>query len=118
MESVLDAAINSVPRGRRGTCGLPRLLPSRRMPSAGQELDQFFHYPEGRSRTRNLTVFDRAHVTRIVADANGKSDRRLGQMRDGKEYFQPAKAVLVGSYVLRERALVAAFEIEGLSQRA
>ena len=48
-------------------------------------------------KTRNLTIFDRAHVTRIVADSK---ERVTGvqYLRDGKEYFQPASAVLLASY--------------------
>src|SRR4029077_13043820 len=46
-------------------------------------------------KTKNLTIFDKAHVTRIVAGDDGKVSGVL-YLRDGKEYFQPAKAVLLG----------------------
>jgi gluconate 2-dehydrogenase alpha chain len=48
-------------------------------------------------KTRNLTIVERAHVTRILADANGKVTG-VQYLRDGREYFQPAKVVLVAAY--------------------
>src|SRR3984885_12717487 len=48
-------------------------------------------------KTKNLTVFDRAHVTRIVAGSGGRVTG-VNYLRDGKEYFQPARAVLLASY--------------------
>jgi gluconate 2-dehydrogenase alpha chain len=48
-------------------------------------------------KTKNLTVFDRAQVTRIVTDANGRASG-VTYLRGGKEYFQPAAVVLLASY--------------------
>ena len=48
-------------------------------------------------KTKNLTVFDRAHVTRIVSDSNGRVSG-VNYIRDGQEYFQPAKVVLMAGY--------------------
>jgi gluconate 2-dehydrogenase alpha chain len=56
-------------------------------------------------KTKNLTVFDKAHVTRIVADNNGKVTG-VTYVRNGKEYFQPAKAVLVASYTYENSRLL------------
>ena len=44
-------------------------------------------------RTKNLTIFDKAQVTRIVTDSNGRITG-VTYIRDRKEYFQPAKIVL------------------------
>jgi gluconate 2-dehydrogenase alpha chain len=55
-------------------------------------------------KTKNLTIFDRAQVTRIV-----ESDARatgVTYLRDGKEYFQPARVVLVASYTYENSRLL------------
>ena len=53
-------------------------------------------------KTKNLKIFDHAHVTRIVADLNGRvtgvSYLRNGYLRNGEEFFQPAKVVLLAGY--------------------
>src|SRR5713226_1917985 len=56
-------------------------------------------------KTKNLTIFDRAHVTRIVAGASGKV-AGVQYIRDGKEYFQPAKVVLLGAYTYENARLL------------
>src|SRR6185312_1945064 len=48
-------------------------------------------------KTKNLTIFDKAQVTRIVTAANGKVTG-VFYLREGQEYFQPAKVVLLASY--------------------
>ncbi len=48
-------------------------------------------------KTKNLTILERAHVTRIVVDSNGKVTG-VQYLRNGKEYFQPAKVVLLTAY--------------------
>src|SRR6185295_5566522 len=55
-------------------------------------------------KTKNLTVFDRAHVTRI----DGADDRVTGvrYLRDGKEHFQPARVVLLASYTYENTRLL------------
>ena len=56
-------------------------------------------------KTKNLTIFDKAHVTRIVGGDDGKVSGVL-YLREGKEYFQPAKVVLLGSYVYENSRLL------------
>ena len=56
-------------------------------------------------KSKNLTIFDNAQVTRIQADNNGKVTGVL-YIRDGKEYFQPAKVVLVASYAYENARLL------------
>ncbi len=56
-------------------------------------------------KTKNLTVFDRAHVTRIVAGADGRVTG-VTYLRDGKEYFQPARVVLLASYTYENSRLL------------
>lgn len=48
-------------------------------------------------KTKNMTVFDRAHVTRIATGADGRVTGAY-YLREGKEHFQPARVVLLGSY--------------------
>lgn len=48
-------------------------------------------------KTKNLTIYERAHVTRILTDSNGKAIG-VRYVRDGQEYFQPADVVLLSSY--------------------
>ena len=81
-----------------------RLLRSRRMPRQREEFDRFTTIPEAQ-KTKNLTIFDGAQVTRIVADNNGKVTGVL-YIRDGQEYFQPAKVVLVASYTYENTRLL------------
>ena len=56
-------------------------------------------------KTKNLTIFDKAHVTRIVSNTNGKVTGVL-YIRNGREYFQPAKVVLLGSYTYENSRLL------------
>ena len=56
-------------------------------------------------KTKNLTIFDRAQVTRILV---GRERRVSGvqYLRDGKEYFQPASVVLLASYTYENSRLL------------
>ena len=56
-------------------------------------------------KTRNLTIMDKSQVTRIVAGVNGKVTGVLF-LRDGKECFQPAEVVLLGSYTYENSRLL------------
>jgi len=47
--------------------------------------------------TGNLRVVDDANVRRIVTDNTGKATG-VSYFRDGEEFFQPARAVLLGTY--------------------
>src|SRR5579872_1245551 len=56
-------------------------------------------------KTKNLTIFDRAQITRILAGADGRATG-VAYIRDGREYFQPAKVVLVASYTYENSRLL------------
>ena len=56
-------------------------------------------------KTKNLTVFDYAQVTRIFSGAQGKVTG-VQYIRGGKEYFQPAKVVLLASYTYENTRLL------------
>jgi gluconate 2-dehydrogenase alpha chain len=55
--------------------------------------------------TKNLTIFDKAHVRRIVVDNSGRVTG-VEYRKEGKEYFQPAKAVLIASYTYENSRLL------------
>jgi len=90
------AAINSVPYDGRGACAYHGYCQAGGCHLQAKNSTCFSTIPKAQ-RTKNLTIFDRAQVTRIVANANGKVTG-VSYIAGGKEYFQPAKAVLVGSY--------------------
>ena len=54
---------------------------------------------------KNFSIFDNAQVTRIQADNNGKVTGVL-YIRNGKEYFQPSKVVLIASYAYENARLL------------
>ena len=56
-------------------------------------------------KTKNLTIFDFAHVTRIVSGADGRVTG-VNYLRNGKEYFQPARMVLLASYTYENSRLL------------
>ncbi len=56
-------------------------------------------------KTKNLTIFDHAHITRIVAGSDGRVTG-VSYLKEGKEYFQPAKVVLLASYTYENSRLL------------
>ena len=56
-------------------------------------------------KTRKLTIFDYAQVTRILAGADGRVTG-VTYLRQGKEYFQPARVVLLASYTYENSRLL------------
>ena len=56
-------------------------------------------------RTRKLTIFDRAHVTRILTTPNGRVTG-VEYLRNNQAYFQPAKVVLLASYTYENSRLL------------
>ncbi|HTR00699.1 MAG TPA: GMC family oxidoreductase, partial [Candidatus Acidoferrum sp.] len=55
--------------------------------------------------TGNLTVVDNANVRRIETDNSGKTIG-VTYLRGGEEYFQPARAVLLGTYAYENMRLL------------
>jgi gluconate 2-dehydrogenase alpha chain len=90
------AAINSMPYKGRTACGYHGYCDRGGCHLRAKNSTCFTTIPEAQ-KTKNLTIFDRAQVTRILADANGRVTG-VRYIRDNQEYFQPAKAVLIGSY--------------------
>ena len=67
-------------------------------------------------KTKNLTVVPQADVMSIEVDSQGRVSGAL-YLKGGREYFQPAKLVLLSAVLLRELTDTPALDVEGLSQR-
>jgi gluconate 2-dehydrogenase alpha chain len=90
------AAINSVPYQGRPACGYHGYCDRGGCHLNAKNSTAVSTIPAAQ-RTGNLKIFDMAHVTRIPVDSDGRVTGVL-YLRDGEEYFQPAKAVLLGAY--------------------
>jgi gluconate 2-dehydrogenase alpha chain len=90
------AAINSQPYGGRAVCVYHGFCDTGGCPIGVKNSTSVTTIPAAQ-KTKNLTIVERAHVTRILADGSGKVTG-VQYLRDGKEYFQPAKVVFVASY--------------------
>ena len=56
-------------------------------------------------KTKNLTIADYAHVTRIETGADGRVTG-VTYLKDRKQYFQPAKVVLLAGYTYENTRLL------------
>jgi gluconate 2-dehydrogenase alpha chain len=56
-------------------------------------------------KTKNLTIFDHSHVTRIVSGGDGRVTG-VTFLRNRQEYFQPARVVLLASYTYENSRLL------------
>jgi gluconate 2-dehydrogenase alpha chain len=98
------AAINSQPyRGRPG-CAYHGYCDRGGCHVSAKNSTAVSTIPEAQ-KTRNLAIFDRAQVTRILTGNDVKVSGVL-YLRDGKEYFQPAKVVLLASYTYENARLL------------
>jgi gluconate 2-dehydrogenase alpha chain len=93
---IAPAAINSQPYGGRGVCAYHGYCDTGGCHVDAKNSTAVTTIPAAQ-KTKRLTIVERAHVTRIVSDNNGKVTG-VQYLRDGQEYFQPAKVVLVGAY--------------------
>ncbi len=90
------AAINSQPYGGRSACAFHGYCDTGGCHVSAKNSTAVTTIPAA-LKTKNLKIFERSQATRIVADNNGKASGVL-YLRDGQEYFQPAKVVLLSSY--------------------
>ena len=98
------AAINSVPyRGRPG-CAYHGYCDRGGCHISAKNSTAVTTIPEA-VKTKNLTIADKAQVTRIVTGNDGKVTG-VNYIKDGKEYFQPAKVVLLASYTYENSRLL------------
>jgi len=56
-------------------------------------------------KTKNLKIYDLAHVTRIVANSSGRVTG-VSYLRNREEFFQPAKVVLLAGYTYENSRLL------------
>ena len=90
------AAINSQPREGRSACAYHGYCDTSGCHVKAKNSTAVTTIPEAQ-KTKNLTIFERAQVTRILTDNNGKTTG-VQYLRDGDEFFQPCKVVLLASY--------------------
>ena len=90
------AAINSQPYGGRGACAYHGFCELNGCHMEAKNSTAVTTIPVA-MKTKNLTIFERAHATRIVSSNDGRV-AGVEYLRDGREYFQPAKAVLLATY--------------------
>ena len=90
------AAINSQPYGGRSACAYHGFCESNGCHVSAKNSTAVTTIPAAQ-KTKNLTIVESAHVTRIVSDGNGKVSG-VKFLKDGQEYFQPAKVILLGAY--------------------
>jgi gluconate 2-dehydrogenase alpha chain len=90
------AAINSQPYNGRGPCAYHGFCDTNGCHVMAKNSTSVSTIPAA-VKTKNLTIFERSQATRIVAGNDGKVSG-VEYIRDGEQYFQPAKVVLIGSY--------------------
>jgi gluconate 2-dehydrogenase alpha chain len=90
------AAINSQRYNGRGPCAYHGFCDTGGCHVMAKNSTAVSTIPEA-MKTKNLTIFERSQVTRIVSGNDGKATG-VEYVRDGQQYFQPAKVVMIGSY--------------------
>jgi gluconate 2-dehydrogenase alpha chain len=98
------AAINSQPYRGRPSCAYHGYCATGGCHISAKNSTAVTTIPEA-VKTKNLTILDRAQVTRILAGADGRVTG-VQYLRDGKEYFQPARVVLLASYTYENSRLL------------
>jgi gluconate 2-dehydrogenase alpha chain len=98
------AAINSQPRKGRSSCVYHGYCGSGGCHVSAKGSTAVTTIPEAQ-KTKNLTIFDNAHVTRIETDANGRVTG-VRYLRNREEFFQPAKVVLLAGYTYENSRLL------------
>jgi gluconate 2-dehydrogenase alpha chain len=90
------AAINSKPYRGRGACAYHGYCATGGCHVSAKNSTAVTTIPEA-VKTKNLNIVDRAQVTRILTDAKGRVSG-VHYLRDGQEFIQPGKVVLLASY--------------------
>jgi len=98
------AAINSQPYRGRSACVYHGYCSAGGCHVGAKNSTAITTIPEAQ-KTGNLAIFDRAQVTRIAVDANGRASGVV-YIRDGREYMQPARVVLLGGYTYENTRLL------------
>ena len=98
------AAINSQPYAGRSACAYHGYCDTGGCHLGAKNSTAVTTIPQA-LKTRNLTVVDHAQVTRILSDGQGRVSG-VQYLRGGKEYFQPAKVVLLACYTYENARLL------------
>ena len=98
------AAINSRTRNGRSGCVYHGFCGTGGCHVSAKNSTAVSTIPEAQ-KTKNLTIFANAHVTRIETGPNGRVTG-VRYLRNRQEYFQPAKAVLLGGYTYENSRLL------------
>ena len=98
------AAINTQPRDHRPGCAYHGYCNAGGCHVSAKNSTAVTTIPAALA-TKNLKIFDLAHVTRIVADSNGRV-AGVSYVRNREEFFQPAKVVLLGGYTYENSRLL------------
>jgi gluconate 2-dehydrogenase alpha chain len=98
------AAINSQPYKGRPGCAYHGFCATGGCHISAKNSTAVTTIPEAQ-KTKNLQIFDYAQVTRIVSGPDGRVTG-VTYIRDRKEYFQPAKVVLLASYTYENSRLL------------
>lgn len=98
------AAINSRPYKRRGPCAYHGYCATGGCHVSAKNSTAVTTIPEA-LKTKRLKIFDRAQVTRILVDGKGRASG-VHYLRNGQEFVQPAKVVLLASYTYENSRLL------------
>ncbi len=98
------AAINSQPYNGRPGCAYHGFCATGGCHISAKNSTAVTTIPAAR-QTKNLQIADYAQVTRIVSGRDGRVTG-VSYIRDRKEYFQPAKVVLLASYTYENSRLL------------
>jgi gluconate 2-dehydrogenase alpha chain len=98
------AAINTQPRNGRSGCMYHGYCATGGCHVSAKNSTAVTTIPEA-VKTKNLTIFDLAHVRRIVTDSKGRVTG-VNYVRNREEFFQPAKVVLLAGYTYENSRLL------------
>jgi len=98
------AAVNSQPYKGRTSCAYHGFCATGGCHVSAKNSTAVTTIPEA-VKTKNFTITDYAQVKRIEADAKGRVTG-VTYIKDRKEYFQPAKVVLLASYTYENSRLL------------
>jgi gluconate 2-dehydrogenase alpha chain len=98
------AAINTEPRDHRPGCAYHGFCNAGGCHVSAKSSTAVTTIPAA-AKTKHLTIFDLAHVTRIASDAKGRVTG-VTYLRNGEEFFQPCKVVLLAGYTYENSRLL------------
>ena len=98
------AAINTEPRDHRPGCAYHGFCNAGGCHVSAKSSTAVTTIPAA-AKTKNFTIYDLAHVTRIASDARGRVTG-VNYVRNREEFFQPCKVVLLAGYTYENSRLL------------